>query len=211
MEFSKEIYQIIWEAALPYQDKRDDAGHAEIVTKFSVKLCELEKANGDVVIPAAILHDIGWSRLSREEIQIGLGVDTAKDRMHEIRLKHQRESVDLGRKILEEIGYPPELMEKIIEIISQHDTREGFFSKEDGCMRDADKLWQFSQEGFEADIRRKKRTFQEHYAHNEKKINRPGYFFSESAREIAKQEIAERLEENQMKMRNINEINIPIK
>ena len=61
-----EVHKKIWELAFPYQDKRNDEGHAECVVSYAQKLLLAEKADSNVVIPAAILHDIGWSQLSAE-------------------------------------------------------------------------------------------------------------------------------------------------
>ena len=66
----KKIHTEIWDTALPYQDKRDDAGHAFITLEFAKQLVDLEHGDQDVVLPAIILHDTGWSQLSREEWQV---------------------------------------------------------------------------------------------------------------------------------------------
>jgi putative nucleotidyltransferase with HDIG domain len=199
MKFEKEIYQKIWELALPYQDKRDDAGHAEVVTKFAIRLCKLEKANGDIVIPAAILHDIGWSRLSDEERFIIFNPDATKEDKFKIRLRHQEEGVKLAVEILNKVNYSPKFADQILEIISQHDTRRGFLSLEDGIMRDADKLWRFSQIGFDADIRRRETTFAEWYNHLRKRIEEKDFFFSRAAKQLAGNELENRKKEFEMK------------
>ena len=54
----KEEFVKIWDMALPYQDKRDDKGHARIVTEYAIKLCSIENAEDKIVVPAAILHYI---------------------------------------------------------------------------------------------------------------------------------------------------------
>ena len=64
----KEIFEKIWELALPYQDKRDDSGHAATSLKYALQLVELENGDEDVIIPAIILHDVGWSQLVKERI-----------------------------------------------------------------------------------------------------------------------------------------------
>lgn len=211
MEFSKDIYQKIWEAVLPYQDKRDDAGHAEIVTKFAIKLCELEKADGDIVIPAAILHDIGWSQLSKEEKFIIFDSNATKEEMLNVRIRHQEEGVRLAKEILEKLEYSPEKIKQILEIISQHDTRKGFLSSEDGIMRDADKLWRFSKIGLDADIRRREMSFDEYYNRMEKRIEEDNFFFSESAKLLAKEELIERQKEYKAEIRDRHERKLPIK
>lgn len=211
INFTKKEYQKIWETALPFQDKRDDAGHAEIVTRFATKLCELEKADGDIVIPAAILHDIGWSQLSEEEKFIIFGSNATKEEMLHVRIRHQKEGAKLAEEILEKLKYPSEQIKQILEIISQHDTRKGFFSKEDGIMRDADKLWRFSKVGLDADIRRREMPFDEYYNRMEKRIEEDNFFFSESAKLLAREELIERRKEYEVEMRNRHEIKLPIK
>ena len=62
----EKIFQRIWDLAFCYQDKRNDKGHAKIVTNYVIKLAEIEKADKNVVIPAAILHDIGWSKIPKK-------------------------------------------------------------------------------------------------------------------------------------------------
>jgi putative nucleotidyltransferase with HDIG domain len=192
MEFSKEVYQKIWETALPYQDKRDDVGHAEIVTKFAIKLCELEKADGDIVIPAAILHDIGWSQLKDSERFLMFENNISNEDLLRLRFGHQEEGVKLAKEILNKVDYAPEFIDQIIETVSQHDTRKGFLSREDGIMRDADKLWMFAQVGFNADIRRRGVTFDEWHDYLEKNIDEQGFFYSESAKTLAREELGTR-------------------
>ena len=59
----KEIFEKIWETALPYQDQRNDDGHARVTLKYAKELVKLEDGNEDIVIPAIILHDVGYSQI----------------------------------------------------------------------------------------------------------------------------------------------------
>ena len=185
----KEIFNQIWERALPYQDKRDDTGHAEVSLKYARELVSLEDGNEDVIIPAIILHDIGYSQLEKERRLLVFDKDIKEEDRRIVQLEHQNESVKLGGDILRKLNYPEELTKEILEIVSQHDTRVGFISKNEGLVRDADKLWRTSKEGFAAsEVRR--------IAHNRppdesmwkkisENIDKPGYFYSEMARQIA--------------------------
>lgn len=188
----KDKYKKIWELALPYQDKRKDNGHAQIVTEYTFKLCQIEKANDIIAVPAAILHDIGWSKLSQEERMSIFGSKITPEAEYDIRIKHQQESAKMAKKILNAVKYPMVYFKDILEIISQHDTREGFVSSEDGAMRDADKLWRYSQAGFQADIDRNNFTFDFLYNKMLKNIDRKNYFCFDSARNIARQELENR-------------------
>lgn len=181
--------------ALPNQDKRDDKGHAKTVSNFSIKLCKLEQANENIVVPAAILHDIGWGRLSKENRFLPFSPKNTVKKEYVVRIKHQEEGVKMARKILAKAKYPPKFVKPILEIISQHDTRQNFISKEEGIMRDADKLWRYSILGIKADMRRKNFPFLAIYKRLKVKINEHNFFYSQSARKIARMELAKRKKE----------------
>lgn len=188
-------FEKIWGLAFPYQDKRDDLGHARIVTEYAIKICEIENIDDSVVVPAAILHDVGWSQLPRKDWLVIFDPNRTPEAERVVRIKHQNESVRLAKMILNEAHYFSKFFKPILEIISQHDTRKNFFSKEDGAMRDADKLWRYSKVGFEADIRRNKFTFDFLYNKMVKLIDEENFFFFESAKNIARKEISDRKKE----------------
>jgi len=189
----KRIYREIWDLALKYQDVRDDKGHAEITLSFALKLLDLERVNPDVVIPAMILHDIGWSQLPEAERFLALKRELPPETKREIRFRHQEEGVKLAKKILDKVGYDKELSKHILEIISQHDTREGVFSPEDAVVRDADSLWVFSREGCVADIKRMMISEQEQLRRLEDYIDKK--FFTELAINIARNFMEKRRKE----------------
>jgi HD superfamily phosphodiesterase len=195
----KNIFNQIWELALPFQDKRDDSGHAQTALKYAVMLAAQENGNEDVIIPAIILHDVGWSQLVKERRMLIFDKDASKEVKRTVQLEHQIESVKLAGDILSKVNYPPELVPDILEIISQHDTRDGFISKNEGLVRDADKLWRTSREGFAAaDSRRKpddKARDESMWKKMEEEIHKPGYFYSEWARQIAIEDYKLRREE----------------
>jgi hypothetical protein len=89
-----------------------------------------------------------------------------------------------------------QLIPEILDIIAEHDTRKGFASVNDGLMRDADKLWRFSQEGFWADVRRFKHDKFKRKEKLEKDIEKQGFFFSKEAKQLAKSELKKRMKED---------------
>jgi hypothetical protein len=190
--YMKEMFQRIWELALPYQDKRDDKGHVEITLDYAQKLVELENGNEDVVIPAIILHDIGWSQMPRERRFLFFDKNAEEAEKLSVKLEHQIAGVELARDILNKVDYPADLKEEILEIISQHDTRQGFISRNEGLVRDADKLWRYSIVGFEADVARYRTTRESLCEKWEANRQDPDYFYSESARQIALEELESR-------------------
>ncbi len=185
----KEIFEKIRKLVLSYQDKRDDKGHAEIVTSYAFKLMKSEEGNENVIVPAIILHDIGWSQLTKDERMIIFDNSATKDEKLEVNYKHQDASVKLSKNILNKVNYPQNLINEILEIISQHDTRDGFISKNEGLVRDADKLWRFSKTGFTDDLIRNKFSFQQLYNKLINNIKLQDFFYSDKAKQIAYDEL----------------------
>ena len=192
----KEIFNKIWELALPYQDKRDDAGHAEVSLRYAVELVARENGNEDVVIPAIILHDIGYSQLPKERRLAVFNMGARDEDRRAAVFEHQVESVKLAVKILRKVDYPADLTDEILDIISQHDTRDGFISKNEGLVRDADKLWRTSKEGFLAAETRAKARDAERFKNIEEGINRPKYLYSETAKQMALADVKSLMQEN---------------
>ena len=191
----KKIFEEIWQRALKYQDKRDDKGHTRIALKFAQELLKKEKANQDIVIPAIILHDIGWSQLSFKERFLIYKSELTDKEEYQVRIKHQKEGCRLAAMILKDVGYDQDLVKKILKIISQHDTSQEKLSQEDAVVKDADKLWRFSKKGFWADVRRHKISPLKRYEHLESSINKKGFLFTSLARKLAKEELSERRRE----------------
>jgi hypothetical protein len=187
-----ELYDRIWQLAFPYQDKRDDSGHAEVSMAYAKMLLELEGGDEDVVIPAIILHDVGWSQLPRDERMLIFGKDVKDEEKKRVQLWHERESVRVGGEILKQVGYPNDLSAEILEIVSQHDTRKGFISKNEGLTRDADKLWRFSQRGFGTGLRRRPEDRDKMLERLQKDLEKPDYMYSESGKRMAGEELKKR-------------------
>ena len=186
----KAVFEQIHDLAAPYQDKRDDDGHARITLEYALQLLALEGGDEDIVIPAIMLHDIGWSRvLDRDRLFDPALTDTGE---HDLRRRHQDEGVRLAADILKEVGYPPAQTEEILEIISEHDTRPGFISRNEGLVRDADKLWRFSATGFAADVRRFGIARQARADELTRALAQPKFIFSVSARRLAQEELESR-------------------
>ena len=192
----KEIYEKIWKLALPYQDKRNDEGHARIVTSYAQELLKSVKANPDIVIPAAMLHDTGWSQMPEKDRFLIFDPNKTPEQESKVRLKHEEEGSRIAQMLLSALNYVQLLTEQIKGIIKGHDTRKEAISLEDEIVRDADKLWRYSKIGFWADIKRMKEiTPQQLCDKLEKNIEKEGFFFTEPAKNIAREELKQRREE----------------
>ncbi|MFA5927146.1 MAG: HD domain-containing protein [Patescibacteria group bacterium] len=188
----KQIFEKIWQLALPHQDKRNDRGHAETTLYFAHKLLETEKGDDNIIIPAIILHDIGWSKVPQEVSLTIFGYTTPQEKIA-IQKRHEIEGAIMARQILTQVSYDGTLIDEIAEIISGHDTRNGFLSPNDGIVRDADKLWRYSHRGLEVDaVRSADKSVQRRINHKAENIDKDGFFYSGSARRIAREELDKR-------------------
>lgn len=127
--------------AIPYQDARNDPGQAEIVAYFSIKLIGYLKGIREVVVPSAILHDIGfyftndpfaWKKL----VNSGSNTETEA-----VRRPHQNSGLILAGKILEKVNYPEKYFREIADIIGDHDTRKLPATESGKIVRASDLLW----------------------------------------------------------------------
>ncbi len=192
----KKIFETIRQLALPYQDKRNDPGHHAITLEYAQKLVDLENGDEDIVIPAIILHDVGWSQVRPDFWQPVFKGKVEREQAWAVVTQHQNESVRLAADILHQVGYPEPQTKEILQIILQHDTRQGFISKNEGLVRDADKLYRFSREGFRNDINRSGATAKQEIERLGKEIDNPKFLYSAAARRMAKEELELRKNED---------------
>lgn len=185
----KQIFETIRQLALPYQDSRNDAGHHAVTLAYVQQLLTMENGDEDIVIPAIILHDLGWSQVKPEHWQPVFRGKMERELAFGVITQHQNESVRLASYILHKVGYPEDKTKEILQIILQHDTRRGFISRNDGLVRDADKLWRYSKIGFAADIKRSGTTAKDECERLEKEIDNPKFLYSKFARKIAREEL----------------------
>ncbi|MCX6764212.1 MAG: hypothetical protein NTU58_00680 [Candidatus Nealsonbacteria bacterium] len=192
-----ELYEKFKKLTAPYHDARDDDGHAEVVEDFSVKLIPYHPGVNSLVIRlTALSHDDGWCQLLKEERFLIFDPNRTKEQELEVRVKHEKSGAELTRRNLEILGCDPSIIEQVVAIIDGHDTREHTISQEDAIVKDADKLWRYSEIGFRADLKRMKDVSpRQLWDKLEKNIEKQGFFFTESARKIARDELNKRSEE----------------
>jgi hypothetical protein len=183
----------IWMAALPFQDKRDDEGHGENVVYFNLKLLPFfPRAERIITTTASITHDLGWSQMTKTELDL-FYISNWKDYERPLRDNHQKRAVEVANMLLLEVGFVSKLGEKgqackdhVIEIISQHDTRKGFFSLEDGIVRDADKLWRYTLPHLKLSLKKRNKSVDQLREHVYGNFSKPGFFYSDISKEIGK-------------------------
>ena len=140
-------HDAIWRRAKPLLGVRSNDVHTAYCYHFARALCTLHPAaDVDVVLPAILLHDIGWSTVPADKILLAFG---PRAQHPELRRQHEVEGARLAREILIAVGHPAAQIEAVIQIIDGHDTRSDALSLEDGLVKDADKLWRYTPFGLE--------------------------------------------------------------
>jgi HD superfamily phosphodiesterase len=180
----KAIFQKILLLARPYLDTRKNHIHTEISTKLAYRLLAGEGGNKNIVIPAIILHDIGWKAVP-ESLQ--LKAFGPKAMSPELNRKHEIAGVKTAREILEKVNYDPAEIKQILEIIDGHDSRKQAVSLDDKIVKDADKLFRYTKEGLFINTNRFNEAIEEAVSRYRSNIDK--WFFTDSAKRIAKEEL----------------------
>lgn len=185
------IFEEIWNQAKPFLNTRRNDIHTEISVQMAFKLMDREGGDENIVLPAIILHDVGWIKVS-ENLQLqAFGPNAIKP---ELNRKHEIEGVRLAAKILQDLKYDQKKTEQILEIIAGHDSRSDALSLNDMLVKDADKLWRYTKSGVEIDVERFGETLEEGLGRLRSNIN--SWFFTRTAREIAEEEVLKRAKES---------------
>jgi hypothetical protein len=135
----------IWLAAKPWLDVRSNDEHTLISYRIALALLQQHPdADASVVLPAVLLHDVGWKMFPKEKLADAVGPNA---KYPELQRAHEIEGARIARESLERLAIPGIDLGRVIAIIDGHDTRKHALSLEDGLMKDADKLWRFTAHG----------------------------------------------------------------
>jgi HD superfamily phosphodiesterase len=181
------IYAKIEEQAKPYLDTRQNEIHVSICYAIAKRLLShYPDADPAVVLPAILLHDVGWKMVPEERQLAAFGprvTDMEARRLHEI------EGVRIAKEILDSIGYDSDRTTEILEIVNGHDSRDEAISLNDALVKDADKLWRFTPVGLETDRRRFGLDKREYASWLRTMIDT--WFFTTAAKKIAREGLDE--------------------
>jgi len=183
----KPIFNELWQFAQVYLDTRANDVHTEISMRYAFDLIKKEGGDSDIVIPAIILHDVGWKKVPAD---LQLEAFGPKANNPELNRVHEVEGVKIAQTILEQVNYDHTRAKEILEIIDGHDSRKQALSLNDRLVKDADKLWRFSKLGFWIDIERFEETFDEGITRLKRNI--ANWFFTDTAIKMAKAEVKKR-------------------
>jgi len=181
----KPIHQKIFENAKPFLRTRKNLIHTQIALRYALKLLKSEKGNEGVVIPAIILHDVGWSVVPEHLHLTAFGPNPTNPKLGKV---HEVEGAKIAKAILEKFNYPLEKTKEICRIIQGHDSRKRPLSWNDRIVKDSDKLWRYSRKGMEIDLGRFRIPRQEYLVFLEAIIDQ--WFLTPTATKIAREEIS---------------------
>lgn len=173
--------------AEPYLEARGDLLHTRIAHRYSLFLMEKEGGDKRIVEPAVILHDVGWSELKSHEIKVAFGVRAAGENAARLNRIHEVKGAVIAHRILEDLAYEQEHIERITAIIEQHDSGAQIRTLEEGLVKDSDKLWRVSQIGFWAEGKRQNVAPDERYRFLMERYKK--WFFTKSAVAEAEKEL----------------------
>lgn len=144
-------YPEIYRLARPYLQTRHNELHTRIAYSFALRLLDAEGGDPEVVLPAVMLHDVGWWTIPPELHVKAFGPG---ENDMELNRRHEVEGARIACEILNEVGYDPKRQEEIVSIILGHDSRKEPLSLNDAIVKDSDKLWRFSKEALAVDPKR---------------------------------------------------------
>jgi CRISPR/Cas system-associated endonuclease Cas3-HD len=183
----KPVFEDIMALARPYLDTRENDIHTAISLGMACRLMILEGGDEDIIIPAIILHDVGWKTIPENMQRKAFG---PKATLPELNRRHELAGAEIARRLLEQIGYAPGSIDTIAQIIEGHDSRTKALSLEDKIVKDADKLWRYTREGFDIDVERFQETPQQVLTWLESHLHE--WFFTKSGQQIASAELKAR-------------------
>lgn len=123
MEDAKDIipekFQSLWEKCQSYfaECREGDIEHALVGVKFILDYKGDLKMDSDILIPVAIMHDIGHAAILSEHFVYITGVKRVKNG----KLAHMLTGAKIARKILTELSWDQKAADEIVDIISIHD------------------------------------------------------------------------------------------
>ncbi|WP_108482522.1 HD domain-containing protein [Oceaniglobus ichthyenteri] len=135
----------LWHDARGFLDVRSNDVHTLISYGLARALCaEHPQADTSVVLPAILLHDVGWKRVDPALLSEAVGPNPKHPELVRV---HEIEGVRIADGILQR--HTPEGVDiaQVLDIIDTHDTVKQAKSLNDAMVKDADKCWRFTPHG----------------------------------------------------------------
>lgn len=135
----------IWERAQNFLTVRSNDVHSLYAYGIARQLAQLiPEARTDVILPAILLHDTGWSDVPEELILSAIAPGGGRP---DLVRQHEIAGARIARDILEAVGHDSSDTDEIARIIDGHDSRLTALSVNDAVVKDADKIWRLTPHG----------------------------------------------------------------
>ncbi|GAA4475627.1 hypothetical protein GCM10023094_13450 [Rhodococcus olei] len=135
----------VWDRAVGHLHVRDNDVHTVYAFGIAKALvAAVDGARPEIVLPAILLHDTGWSRVPEDRV---LEAIAPQPRHPELVRVHEIEGAAIARAVLEDLGRDPADIDAIVAIVDGHDTRAEAMNPSDAVVKDADKLWRLTPHG----------------------------------------------------------------
>lgn len=135
----------VWALAAPHLRVRNNDSHTLYAYGIARALLRgIPDASPEVVLPAILLHDTGWSTVPDEEILEAIAPGGGRP---DLVRHHEVEGARIARTALESLGRSADVVERVVAIIDGHDSRREALSTDDAVVKDADKIWRVTPHG----------------------------------------------------------------
>jgi HD superfamily phosphodiesterase len=180
-------YARIYALAEPYWQTRSNEIHVPGSYALAQELLEAHpQADPDVVLPAVLLHDIGYMAVPPEDQLRGLA-GAVKGWEPDITRRHEVQGAALAAEILSSVGWDRGRIAAIADIVDGHDSRTEAVSLEDELVKDADKLWRFTESAVRICHEWMELTTERYMEWVGSEIE--SWLFTETGRELARREL----------------------
>lgn len=180
-------YTQIYPRAEPWQTRSNEIHVPESYALAQKLVAAHPEADADIALPAILLHDVGYMAVPAEDHLKGLA-GAVKGWEPDITRRHEIQGAALAGEILAEVGWDPQRTVVIQDIVDGHDSRSEALSLEDQLVKDADKLWRFTESAVRICHKWMELTPERYVNCVQSEIER--WFFTDTARELARRELA---------------------
>ena len=135
----------LWDDAKAFLDVRNNDEHTLVAYAVAQALLkEIPEANESIVLPAILLHDVGWKRVPSELLLDAIGRHPKRP---DLVRDHEVYGVEIAGEILRRHKPSGVDIDAVLAIIDGHDTTRIARSVNDAVMKDADKAWRTTPHG----------------------------------------------------------------
>jgi HD domain len=135
----------LWEDAKPFLDVRNNDEHTLVAYAVAQQLLKLiPEADESIVLPAILLHDVGWKRVPQELLLDAIGRHPKRP---DLVRDHELYGVEIAGEILRKHKPAGVNIEAVLAIVDGHDTNREQRSINDAVVKDSDKGWRTTPHG----------------------------------------------------------------